>query len=95
MSTWQDQSQRVKGYLRPWPIILTGIRCKSNKSLGCMLKKFVKTYAVLFKRRPAWLGGSVRPEGVTARDYVSGQVFQKFGVSASSKMFLGIAADEY
>ncbi|KAF1993527.1 S-adenosyl-L-methionine-dependent methyltransferase [Amniculicola lignicola CBS 123094] len=36
-------------------------------------------YTVLFQTRPTWLGGTPRPENITARDYVSGQLFQRLG----------------
>lgn len=53
-----------------------------------------REFTVLFKARPAWLGGSGKPEGISAGDYVSGQVFQKLGSSKNSLIKFDSVADD-
>ncbi|PSN75610.1 S-adenosyl-L-methionine-dependent methyltransferase [Corynespora cassiicola Philippines] len=35
--------------------------------------------SLLIKARPTWLGGTPRPEDISAKDYVTGQIFKKLG----------------
>ncbi len=49
---------------------------------------------VLFETRPTWLGGSARPENITARDYATGQVFQRLGSSTNNLTYLDVVADD-
>jgi hypothetical protein len=35
----------------------------------------------IYKARPTWLGGSIRPDNISARDWATGQLFLNLGLS--------------